>query len=509
MDEQEMIRFLRSELYQAMERDPELRAALKHIDAGKGTFQDTAQYSERTSELLGQILSKHVDELPEGMREAVCKALLRERYEEMNGICAEVQEQLDAQIDIRLQPQRAPYPAERVQQVAHALEDPTVALSVIQRRAKAPVANVSKSFHDDYMQKNADVRSRLGFKCYLNRVAATGCCKWCTDIAGRYVYGDHPDEVFHRHDNCACTVTYENGRERQDVWSKRKWQADPAEVEANGFKPVVNSQEKAAEIEEQQMAQFIGLTSGKKRGKMKEKEPVFESIWEKITAVLSGKVKDSKLDQKEIEEALRTIGFSTVDRSFFTKVDKKMQISITDQLKLLEDRFHAVSRSKNPFIIADLKGDAVASCRCQLDNPDVQYLRLSTSRFKHRSSHLAERRKDIKDFYCMPCLDDDETLSRYVVTHEYGHMLENALVAQDMQGRMYSSSRYYEFYKRDIEKIARDIDPKYDQNKSKYLSEYGHKDDREFFAECFANSQLGQPNVLGLAMTKWLEGRGF
>ena len=142
-----------------------------------------------------------MDELPEGMRETVCKALLRERYEEVNGICAEVQEQLDAQNGIRLQPQRAPYPAERVQQVAHALEDPTVALSVIQRRAKAPVANVSKSFHDDYMQKNADVRSRLGFKCYLNRVAATGCCKWCTDIAGRYVYGDHPDEVFHRHDN--------------------------------------------------------------------------------------------------------------------------------------------------------------------------------------------------------------------------------------------------------------------------------------------------------------------
>lgn len=250
MDEQEMIRFLRSELYQAMERDPELRAALKHIDAGKGTFQDTAQYSERTSELLGQILSKHVDELPEGMREEVCKALLRERYEEVNGICAEVQEQLDAQNGIRLQPQRAPYPAERVQQVAHALEDPTVALSVIQRRAKAPVANVSKSFHDDYMKKNADVRSRLGFKCYLNRVAATGCCKWCTDIAGRYVYGDHPDNIFQRHDNCSCTTTFENGRERQDVWSKRKWQEDPAEVEARANEPVVNSQERAAEIEQ-------------------------------------------------------------------------------------------------------------------------------------------------------------------------------------------------------------------------------------------------------------------
>ena len=267
MDEQEMIRFLRSELYQAMERDPELRAALKHIEAGKGTFKDTAQYSERTSELLGQILSKHVDELPEGMREAVCNAMLRERYEEVNGVCAEVQEMLDEPLGIRLQPQRAPYPAERVQQVAHALEDPTVALSVIQRRARAPVANVSKSFHDDYMKKNADVRSRLGFKCYLNRVAATGCCKWCTDIAGRYVYGDHPDEVFHRHDNCGCTVTYENGRERQDVWSKRKWQADPAEVERQAKEPTVFSPDEAEDINNLLMIQEQGYKISKKPNK--------------------------------------------------------------------------------------------------------------------------------------------------------------------------------------------------------------------------------------------------
>ena len=254
MDEQEMIRFLRSELYQAMERDPELRAALKHIDAGKGTFQDTAQYSERTSELLGQILSRHVDELPEGMRETVCKALLRERYEEVNGICAEVQETQDEPLGIRLQPQRAPYPAKRVQQVAHALEDPTVALSVIQRRAKAPVANVSKSFHDDYMRENARIREKLGLKPLIIRYGS-GCCSWCSAVAGRYRFGEAPDDVFRRHDNCDCTIIYDTqvlrGERTEGGGRSKKWvEVDPAEVEANGFKPVVNSQERAAEIEQ-------------------------------------------------------------------------------------------------------------------------------------------------------------------------------------------------------------------------------------------------------------------
>ena len=129
----------------------------------------------------------------------------------------------------------------------------TVAAEVIRRRAEKAVPTVSKSFHEDCMRENAEVRSKLGFKCYLNRIAATGCCKWCTDIAGRYVYGDHPDDIFGRHDNCSCTVTFENGRERHDMWSKRTWQEDPAEVEANGFKPVVNSQEEAKRIQTEGM----------------------------------------------------------------------------------------------------------------------------------------------------------------------------------------------------------------------------------------------------------------
>ena len=51
------------------------------------------------------------------------------------------------------------------------------------------------------------------------------CCPWCSKVAGRYTYGEEPDDIYRRHDNCDCTVTFENGRKRQDVWSKREWEA--------------------------------------------------------------------------------------------------------------------------------------------------------------------------------------------------------------------------------------------------------------------------------------------
>ena len=42
---------------------------------------------------------------------------------------------------------------------------------------------------------------------------------------------------------------------------------------------------------------------------------------------------------------------------------------------------------------------------------------------------------------------------------------------------------------------------------STYLSEYGRTNYYEAFAEIFANSQCGKPNVLGEAMNEFLEKR--
>lgn len=269
MDEQTRALYqqLLGELYRRMEKDPEIRRALKRIEEGKATFRDTALWSDRSAELLGEVFSGSIADMPAEARESLCKALLRERYDSTFDLCGEVQEALDERLGISLKPVKPKFPAERVQQIAHSLLDTTVAAATIERRAGAPVATVAKSFHDDYIRENASARTDLGFKCYLDRIAAPGCCPWCTDIAGRYVYGDHPDDIFHRHDNCACTVTFENGRERQDVWSKRTWDArDPEEVERLANEPVVNSQERAREIEENVVS---GLTLAGKRSIIK------------------------------------------------------------------------------------------------------------------------------------------------------------------------------------------------------------------------------------------------
>ena len=61
---------------------------------------------------------------------------------------------------------------------------------------------------------------------------------WCTtfrnqqvvhlNLAGTYNYKEAPDDIYRRHDNCRCQVTYDpknDSRGVQDVWSK-EWSSD-------------------------------------------------------------------------------------------------------------------------------------------------------------------------------------------------------------------------------------------------------------------------------------------
>lgn len=79
-------------------------------------------------------------------------------------------------------------------------------------------------------------------------------------------------KTFRRHDNCGCSVTYEDGEMRQDAWSKRTWQASPEELAERKeleekLKPVRFSPEEAAAKEREVLEQRAErLTNGGESG---------------------------------------------------------------------------------------------------------------------------------------------------------------------------------------------------------------------------------------------------
>ena len=258
-------------LYQEFQRkcalDTKLRSLRKKIDSGSAGFGDTAAYSERISNLLGKTLSKHIEGIPVSEREKVCQWLLQEQYKDTNTLCEVVQTALDEAQGIHLNPVRAEFPAERVEQLAHSLIDPTVKPETIQRRADKPVATVAKSFHDDYIKANAKVRNDLGLKPILKRITSSTACKWCQEVAGRFRFGEQPEDVFRRHDNCDCVIIYDTqvlrGVKTEDGGRSKTWEeVDPQQVMAEGFKATTFSQEEARELQENALS---GLTLAGKR----------------------------------------------------------------------------------------------------------------------------------------------------------------------------------------------------------------------------------------------------
>lgn len=92
-------------------------------------------------------------------------------------------------------------------------------------------------------------RSEAGLECFIIRSDHGECCKWCAALAGKYRYPEEvPKDVYRRHDNCTCTVTYTNGRKAQDVWSKtsRELPAEERErMKQIGFKkPTISAEER-------------------------------------------------------------------------------------------------------------------------------------------------------------------------------------------------------------------------------------------------------------------------
>ena len=313
---------LRAELDDKLKADSRLKAIAAKISAGTADFKDTSEYTRIVARYMGEVISSNIGSITNPLgKEMVCKALLRDEYESINGVLGEVQTSIDDKLGIHIKPVKPAFPTERVDKAAHSLEDPTVPESTIKRRARSTSENITNSFHDDYIKENAKLRSKAGLKCYITRETDGKCCPWCSGIAGRYEYGTEPHDIYRRHDNCGCSVTYENGRQRQDVWSKRTWEAP--EPNAGAEPPKVFSREEAERLNAENMP---------KRLTVDEKSGIIHSIGD-----------DSSPNYETY--------------SFEPKVSKDVRTAFDDEYSRAVEKFGDITTVKGVQVLNDKSSD--------------------------------------------------------------------------------------------------------------------------------------------------------
>ena len=227
---------------------------------------------------------------------------------------------------------------------------------------------------------------------------------------------------------------------------------------------------------------------------------------------------------EEAKTALKNrIGFRNCN---IDSMDERLIVDNTNQLIRLESKFGVIHKSDFVDIDVD-EGNFAGNVNSSRLSPASQYLVLNKKRYTNRDSLIKKEIKDMDSGYSMPFSHTNEEASIATVTHEYGHMLQNVIKKDYMESLGWKNSDMLAFVNKsaktdkakykwyaDVQKtvqnncydeiiaIAKRNNPAFDLDAN--ISEYGKTSKAEFFAEVFANSQLGKPNELGVAMNEWL-----
>ncbi|PRR85975.1 hypothetical protein [Clostridium luticellarii] len=266
-------------------------------------------------------------------------------------------------------------------------------------------------------------------------------------------------------------------------------------------------------------------------------EDWYQNVYKKSSMYIKNngnKVKpDKDSDIKTVEDAKKAltneIGFTEVEDSFMENVDPKLIINNTRQLEKLESKYGVIHDSVNTTICSSSRGgNAIAYVANEATNPTRQNLSLCPDDYSNFNKLIKYEKTATEKGYFMPRALTNEELSISTVTHEYGHMLQNKLIEDEMRAKGWIPDKPMQFintkrktskavlkWYTDIEMkvkkrcydeiidIAKKNNPKFDFNSN--ISRYGKESYGEFFAEVFMNAELSKPNELGLAMRKWLK----
>ena len=422
--------------------DTTIAAIRKKVENGRATMNDMSVYSRQLGMRLRQAIESTVrpEDLPDetmyqNIAHSILDPLLRENYDEINRICAETQRELDRKARIGLTPQTAEYPAERVMSAsfgAAAKELASDAVKVLGRTSE----NITASASDEYMKTNAEYRSKAGLDAYIVRTDGAGCCKWCAALAGKFKYPDDiPDDVFRRHDNCTCDVSYICDKGRQNVHTK-KWAKEPRKIEYS--KPTKRSRAEAKAKESEILAQRR-LTYDAKRGIIYSLSNSSEKLYEPY--------------------------------SYESKISKEVRVVFDSEFKRAEKKFGAISTVKGVYVLNDKSSD---------EGTYNEYSGFISLRHAEKKKGLQEMARIAREKYKEGKWSSGEPY--HVIRHEIGHAIQSEHIIND--------DRWDEKKKAILEVMHKAVN---EEDGYKLPSKYSAQMPEEFISECIAASYKKSP----------------
>lgn len=190
--------------------DPLIRSLYRKVADGGASYAEVQTFAQRASAICSDVLLRYAPEasVQEWARQLVTPGLTQ-MHELIDDVAQQVQTHLNRAAGLGIKAQSVPVDTERIDGIASALEkteDAAQAESLLRRASE----NYARHVGDEAVRHNAAFQSRAALKPTIRRTTAAKCCAWCAEVAGTYDYADvsKGDDVWRRHLDCRCTITY-------------------------------------------------------------------------------------------------------------------------------------------------------------------------------------------------------------------------------------------------------------------------------------------------------------
>ena len=229
-------------------------------------------------------------------------------------------------------------------------------------------------------------------------------------------------------------------------------------------------------------------------------EKAKEEVQTKIRASLEkkGVILDKSL--KEIGQRLLNVNYEKLD-------------SLLEAYPIVGEYF---KKHESTIQIVDFDNVATFACVPKINTGEKITIQLSRKHYQSYERHIAEVRNNVNSGWFMPCEKNNYTT--YVLTHEFGHILQNILIEKEITRRRKNQREgdhqallfgtIANEQKEELINIMKSLDGNItDDNLHEHTSGYSDWSSAEFFAEAFANAENGATKVMGDAMRSFLKRR--
>ena len=242
--------------------DKKLKQIANRVRDGTN-YEDANEFAIRCGELLSEAMTGQTDGLAFISKE-VGQEAIAPMLEYLHELVAEsattVQTNMNAANDLGIGVAKPALDTNRIEGIVDKIASYDT-LEQGQWMLKEPIVNYSQAIVDRSIRDNAERAGKMGLKAYIERKTEPYAvkttiktvrskkgkvyrypykysepCPWCISLAGVYEYigngSNIPRDVYRRHEACRCTLTFVNGKQRQNVWNHSEtWTEEDAQAQ--------------------------------------------------------------------------------------------------------------------------------------------------------------------------------------------------------------------------------------------------------------------------------------